>query len=83
MGGIASNASAVILNVTATDTTADTFVTVYPNGVGRPNTASLNVMRGDTIGNLVIAKVGTNGRVRIYNHAGAINLVADVTGYFI
>ena len=83
VGGIASNASAVILNVTATDTTADTFVTVYPNGVGRPNTASLNVMRGDTIGNLVIAKVGTNGRVRIYNHAGAINLVADVTGYFI
>ncbi len=39
-------------------------------------------MAGDTIANLVVAKVGTNGMVRLYNHNGAVNLVADVTGYF-
>ncbi len=82
-GGVAANASAVILNVTATDTASDTYVTVYPDGVGRPNASSLNVMSGDTVANLVIAKVGTTGKVRLYNHAGAVNLVADVTGYFL
>ena len=83
VGGVARDAKAVILNVTATDTTSDTFVTVYPNGVGRPHASSLNVMSGDTVGNLVIAKVGSNGRVRLFNRAGAVNLVADVTGYFV
>ena len=82
-GGIAPQASAVILNVTATDPSSDTHVTVYPDGLGRPNASSLNVSAGDTIANLVIAKIGANGKVRLYNHAGAVNLVADVTGYFI
>ncbi len=83
VGGVARAAKAVILNVTATGATSGTYVTVYPNGVARPNSSSLNVAAGDTIANLVIAKVGTNGKVRLYNHAGAVDLVADVTGYCI
>jgi uncharacterized protein (DUF1501 family) len=83
VGGVAPDATAVILNVTATDTTAGTFVTVFPNGVSRPNASSLNVAAGDTMANLVIAKVGANRSVRLYNHTGAVNLVADVTGYFV
>ncbi len=81
--GIPTTARAVVLNVTATDSSSDTYVTVYPNGVSRPNASSLNVMAGDTIANLVIAKVGSNGKVRLYNRAGAVNLLADVTGYFL
>jgi len=83
VGGVDPNAKAVILNVTATDTTAGTFVTVYPNGVARPGSSSLNVAAGETIANLVITKVGADGKVRLFNHAGGVNLVADVTGYFI
>ncbi len=83
VGGVDPNASAVILNVTATGASEETFVSVYPGGVKRPDASSLNVERGGTIANLVIAKVGTDGRVRLYNHAGGVHLVADVTGYFI
>jgi uncharacterized protein (DUF1501 family) len=83
VSGVAPGAKAVVLNVTATDTSSDTYVTVYPEGVARPNASSLNVMAGDTIANLVVAKVGSQGKVRLYNHAGAVNLIADVTGYFI
>lgn len=35
------------------------------------------------IADLVIAKVGANGRVRLYSDAGGLDLIADVTGYFI
>jgi uncharacterized protein (DUF1501 family) len=83
VGGVDPAASAVILNITATGASEETFVTVYPDGVGRPDASSLNVDRGGTIANLVIAKVGANGRVRLYNDAGGVHLLADVTGYFI
>ena len=83
VGGVDPAATAVILNVTATGATDETFVTVYPDGVGRPDASSLNVARGGTIANLVVAKVGANGRVRLYNDAGGVHLLADVTGYFI
>jgi uncharacterized protein (DUF1501 family) len=81
VGGVPTGAQAVILNVTATGATQETFVTVYPDGVARPDASSLNVAQGGTIANLVIAKVGSTGRVRLFNHAGAVDLVADVTGY--
>lgn len=83
VGGVDLAASAVVLNVTATGATEETYVTVYPEGVARPDASSLNVARGGTIANLVIAKVGANGKVRLFNHAGGIDLIADVTGYFI
>lgn len=82
VSGVDPAATAVILNVTATGTTQETFVTVYPDGVARPDASSLNVAQGATIANLVIAKVGSNGRVRLYNQAGNLHLIADVTGYF-
>ena len=83
VGGVAPTARAVVLNVTATDATNDTFVTVYPDGVVRPDASSLNVSAGGAIANLVVTKLGDNGQVRLFNSAGSLNLIADVTGYFI
>ncbi len=83
VGAVAPAASAVVLNVTATGASDETYVTLYPDGVARPDASSLNVARGATIANLVVAKVGANGKVRLYNHAGGVDLIADVTGYFI
>ena len=83
VGGVAPAARAVVLNVTATDATTNTYVTVYPDGVVRPEASSLNVSAGGAIANLVVAKLGDNGQVRLFNGAGSLNLIADVTGYFI
>jgi hypothetical protein len=83
VGGVAARSSAVVLNVTATGATQETFVPVYPDGVRRPDASSLNVGQGATIANLVIAKVGSNGKVRLYNDAGGVDLIADVAGYFV
>jgi len=55
---------------------------VSPHGTTRPEASSVNVAAGQTAANLVVAKVGSNGRVRLYNHAGAVDLIADVTGFF-
>jgi uncharacterized protein (DUF1501 family) len=83
VGGVAPTARAVVLNVTAANATTDTFVTVYPDGVARPEASSLNVSAGGAIANLVVAKLGDNGQVRLFNSSGSLDLIADVTGYFI
>ena len=82
-GGVpASGVAAVVMNVTATEPTAASYLTVFPSGTARPNTSSLNVVPGQTIPNLVIAKVGTDGKVAFYNNAGATQVLADVLGWF-
>jgi hypothetical protein len=77
----ASGVSAVVLNVTATNTTAPSFLTVWPAGVPRPLASNLNWVRGQTVPNLVEVAVGSNGSVSIFNAAGSVDVIFDVAGY--
>ncbi|MFI8827348.1 peptidoglycan recognition protein [Streptomyces sp. NPDC053431] len=77
----ATGVGAVVLNVTATNPTASSFVSVYPNGTNRPSTSNLNFTAGVSIPNLVVVPV-VDGKVRFYNHAGSVDLLADITGYY-
>jgi uncharacterized protein (DUF1501 family) len=81
--GVPATARAVVLNVTATNATSDTYISSYPAGASRPNASSLNVGAGRTAANLVVAKLGADGGVTLYNERGAIDLIADITGYFV
>ncbi len=79
----ATGVSAVVLNVTVTDTDAPSYLSLFPNGNTRPQTGSnLNWGPGKTIANLVTVKVGTGGKVAIYNEAGNTNVIADVVGWY-
>ena len=78
----ASGVGAVALNVTATSPTAASFITVWPTGTGRPTASNLNVVAGQTVPNMVIAKVGTGGQVSIYNDAGSVDVIVDILGWF-
>ena len=82
-GGVpASGVGAVVLNLTATGPTSVSFLTAFPAGTARPPTSNLNVGPGQTIANLVVAKVGSNGQIWIYNSAGSTHVIADVAGWF-
>jgi hypothetical protein len=81
-GGVpASGVGTVLLNLTGTGTTAQTFLTLWPTGRARPDTSNVNLKPNDTRPNLVVAKVGADGKVSIYNLAGETQVVADVVGY--
>lgn len=56
--GVPAGASSVILNVTVTGTQAPGFVTVHPRSTSRPSASNLNHAAGDTVANLVVAKLG-------------------------
>jgi uncharacterized protein YkwD len=82
-GGVpATGVAAVAMNVTVTQPSAEGFLTLYPAGTGRPPTSNLNFAPGETVSDLVVVKVGANGRVTAYNWAGNAHVIADVAGWY-
>ncbi len=82
-----ADVSAVVMNLTATDTFAAGYVSVTPAGSNDPafkarNTSNLNVARlGQTLANHAIVPVSTRGfDVFAQNPA---HVIADISGYFL
>ena len=80
--GIPASASAVVANVTVTDTTATSYLTAWPDLDARPNASDLNWTPRRTVPNLVIVKLGSNGKLDIYNAAGSTQVIVDVVGWY-
>jgi hypothetical protein len=80
-GGVPSSATSVILNVTVTNTTVPSYLTVYPTGGARPLSSSVNWNGGQTVPNLVTVVLGTGGQVSLYNANGSTDVVVDVEGW--
>lgn len=78
----ATGVAAVVLNVTVTNPTAASYLTVFPAGGARPVVSNLNFVAGQTVPNRVIVKVGPGGQVSIYNAAGNVDVLADIGGWF-
>ncbi len=74
--------AAVALNITAVNPSATSFVTAYPAGTVRPNSSNLNLSAGQTIPNMAIVTLGTNGAIELFNNAGTAHLLVDVMGWF-
>lgn len=79
---VPSAATAVVINVTVTNTTAPSYLSVYPTGGSRPNVSNLNWVTGSTTPNLVTVPVGTGGDITFYNNSGKTDVVVDLQGYF-
>jgi len=88
-GSIPPGATAVILNVTVVNGTAPTVVRVFPApAMPLPTVSNLNTIRaGQVLANQVTVKLPTGGpelgKVVLFNGAGDVDLVADVTGYYV
>jgi Tol biopolymer transport system component len=82
--GVPAEATAAVLNLTGTGVSASTDVRAYPVGASTvPTVSNLNLTKGVTRANAAIVKTGNDGRVRIRNAAGQVNLIGDLAGYMI
>jgi hypothetical protein len=80
-GGIPTNVTSVMLNVTAVDPSASGHVTLYPCDTDRPLASNLNYAAGDVVANAVFARVNaSSNEVCVSTHAET-DLIVDVTGY--
>ncbi|MDD9375092.1 hypothetical protein M8Z33_00045 [Streptomyces sp. ZAF1911] len=76
---------AVVLNVTVTSTTGPGHISVQSDkGLAETvQTSNVNYLAGQSVPNLVIANVGKDGFVHLFNGGWeSVDLLADVTGYF-
>lgn len=81
-GGIPANAAAALLNVTVTDGTNHSFLSIWPAGQAAPLVSSLNWAPGITIPNSVTTKLNAAGAITVRNHAGTTHVIADVAGWY-
>ena len=76
-----SGVGAVVLGVTSTQATADTFLTVWPSDQVRPNSSNLNPVAGRDASNAVVARLSADGRISVFNSAGSTHVIVDVFGW--
>lgn len=80
-GVLASGVSAVAMNVTVTGATSNGWLTLFPTGAAKPTASNLNYSAGQTIANMAVVKVGTDGKIKIYAQ-GATHVILDVVGFY-
>ena len=82
--GIPASASAVALNLTVTQPTAQGNLRLYPSDQAAPATSTLNYTAGQTRANNAIVGLGASGAlaVRCTQASGSAHVVLDVSGYF-
>ena len=79
--GIPSTATALFLNVTVVGGTNPSFLTLFPSGVSRPATSSLNWPGPEAVANDLLVRVGADGKFSVYNNIGSVQVIIDVLGY--
>ena len=80
-GGVPSDATAVVLNVTVDGAEGTGFVTVFPCGGALPLASNVNYVANQTVANAVTVAVGVVGRVCVYTSAAA-HLIVDTNAAF-
>jgi hypothetical protein len=79
--------TAVMVNLTLVNNKAGskaTYITATPDplGKGAGSTSNSNAAAGIVKANTAIVPIGNDGKIHLYNHAGDMDLVVDVLGYF-
>lgn len=82
-GGIpTSGVSAVVVNITAAQASAASFLRAWGAG-SAPSTSVLNMASGQDAGAMVQTGLTSDGKLNIYNNAGTTHVMVDVEGYYL
>ncbi|MDP4331966.1 hypothetical protein Q7F20_01135 [Curtobacterium sp. A7_M15] len=80
--GVPADASAVIVNLVAINSTSNVgFLTPYPTGAARPAN-SFNYAGGTTTTMQAQVQLSADGKITVYNANSTTDLAIDVQGYF-
>jgi hypothetical protein len=81
---VPEGASAVLGNITVTNTTGGGFLTVYPTGVTQPGTSNINWLGGWTIANNFTSGLGGTfiEQVDVTCGGTATDFIIDIFGYY-
>ena len=69
----------MLANITATQASADGFLTVYPCAAGLPVASNLNVAAGHDVANFVLVEPDPAGHVCVFSST-ATHVIVDIVG---
>jgi hypothetical protein len=81
VAGVSSDAVAVAVNITGTQSTHDTYFTAFRQG--QPTGSTLNVQPGEDRATQSIVPIGDDGAIRVFLHAGQAHVLVSVLGHFV
>jgi hypothetical protein len=92
VAGVPAGATAVTLNVTAVDATANGgFLSLYPatstySSGSPPTFSNVNFNAGQTVANSATIKIATTGpntgKIKVFNAFGNTDVILDIAGFF-
>src|SRR5437899_2432080 len=83
VGGVpSSGVTAVVMIVTMTEPTDGIYLTVYPSYSSLAPATNVNYTLSLHDALPILVKVGSDGKVNVYNCCGSTHVVIDVAGYF-
>lgn len=82
--GVPTGAKAVSLNVTVTNATTTSWLTLWPSGTARPFVSTINFDSSvSALANGAVVALSTNTNdLSVVNASGSVHVILDVTGYF-
>jgi hypothetical protein len=80
--GVPAGATAVVANVTVTGSSQGAYLTVYPGTAAQPLASDVNFTAGQTVPNLVVTALGSDGSIDLYLPWGSADVIVDVVGYY-
>jgi 5'-nucleotidase/UDP-sugar diphosphatase len=81
-GGVPANATAVTINLTATEGNGLGFATAWPCDATMPLASTLNFTEPPAIANATVVELSADGKLCLQTGRAATHLVADVTGAY-
>ena len=82
VAGVPDDATAININITVTDGTGGSFLTLYPTGAVRPETSTVNWVSAAPVANAATVQLGVGQSFMAYNSTGTVNVVIDLLGYY-
>jgi hypothetical protein len=82
LADVPSGATAAAISTTEIGPSTRSELTVYPDGVAEPTATAVSWSTPETISDLLIASLGSDGSVDATNLAGTTDLTMDVDGYY-
>lgn len=77
-----STVTAVVLHVGVINPDSASYLVAYADGTAQPATSNIDYAANQLISNLVIAPVGSDGKIDLANHVGSTDIVVDIFGYY-
>ncbi|GGM99910.1 hypothetical protein GCM10011609_42800 [Lentzea pudingi] len=76
------DAGSAVLNLTGTQVTGSTYLTVWPIEAPQPLASNINLNPGTTRSNAVVVALGPSRQVNVYNNSGSSHAILDLSGYY-